>query len=564
MTKTKGTKKALLLSVISLFACFAMLLGTTFAWFTDSVTSANNIITSGELNVEMYWADGTQAIPADDNGWTDASTGAIFDYDLWEPGYVEVRHIKIANVGTLALKYKVQIVANGEVSELADVIDVYYLDPAAQIANRTDLTDAYKIGTLTDVLAGLDISGNGTLLKGESDTITIALKMQETAGNEYQNLSIGTDFSIQLLATQYTYESDSFGTDYDASATMPDVGSAYVEDNSIATTIEAGDVSVTIPAGALAGKYEVVVTNKNASTDANGQTTYTADINLLKDGVKVERNGNTTYVVKIQLEADKSILKVLHKGNEITDYTYNAETGVLEFETDSFSPFAVIYEENKTVKVTTAEEFINALTVAQPGVIIDATALTSTVAECATSTAGGRNTIKICPGITIKGLVLDFNASNDNFLTYNSIESDTIVFEDCTFTSPDFSTKFYLQSGADTSNIKVIFNNCTFMGPAVVADNLGGGIEFNNCTFNLKDTFGYIQCMGGNNTFNSCTFNYTGAHNGFFNTPQTKHGYLNMRSEGYSTVVTLNQCTGVPSVFKYAVSGGTNSFTNNP
>ena len=58
MTTRKGTKRALLMSVMSLFLCFAMLLGTTFAWFTDSVTSANNIIKSGNLDIELEYWDG--------------------------------------------------------------------------------------------------------------------------------------------------------------------------------------------------------------------------------------------------------------------------------------------------------------------------------------------------------------------------------------------------------------------------------------------------------------------------------------------------------------------------
>lgn len=100
MTNTKNTKRALLSSVLALFLCFAMLLGTTYAWFTDSVTSAGNIIQSGTLDIEMYWAKGTEDPSSAD--WKDASQGAIFNSELWEPGYVEARHIKIANVGTLA------------------------------------------------------------------------------------------------------------------------------------------------------------------------------------------------------------------------------------------------------------------------------------------------------------------------------------------------------------------------------------------------------------------------------------------------------------------------------
>ena len=221
MTKQKSTKKTLLTSVLSLVLCMAMLIGTTFAWFTDNVTSKNNIIKSGNLDVTMEWADGMKAVPADNSAdWTDASAGAIFDYDLWEPGYTEVRHIKIANAGTLAFKYQLNIVANGEVSDLADVIDVYYVDPATQITNRAQLTDANKIGTLTQVLAQISTTASGDLLAGEDDTVTIALKMQESAGNEYQGKSIGADFSIQVLATQLTSESDSFNNQYDALASV--------------------------------------------------------------------------------------------------------------------------------------------------------------------------------------------------------------------------------------------------------------------------------------------------------------------------------------------------------
>ena len=141
---TKNLKlSSMLSSIVAIVVLFSMLIGSTFAWFTDSVTSSGNIIKSGNLDVEMFWADGKEDPTNAD--WKDASTGAIFNYDRWEPGYTEVRHIKIDNVGTLALKYRVQIVANGEVSDLSDVIDVYYADPAVQVANRSDLTDENKL-----------------------------------------------------------------------------------------------------------------------------------------------------------------------------------------------------------------------------------------------------------------------------------------------------------------------------------------------------------------------------------------------------------------------------------
>ena len=232
MTKTKNTKRALLMNGLALLMCISMLIGSTFAWFTDSVTSKGNIIKSGTLDVEMYWAKGTEA-PASAN-WNDASNGAIFDCDLWEPSYTEVRHIKIENKGSLALKYQLSIAANGEVSELADVIDVYYLDPAQQLSERSAIASDKKLGTLTQVLAAISTTASGDLEPGQSHTITLALKMQESAGNTYQDKSIGADFSVILAATQKDFETDSFGKDYDEGLTPPDEdGDILVEENGI-------------------------------------------------------------------------------------------------------------------------------------------------------------------------------------------------------------------------------------------------------------------------------------------------------------------------------------------
>ena len=217
--KARSTKKALLASLLSLVVCVSLLVGSTFAWFTDSVTSAQNVIQSGNLDVTLEWMDGKEA-PADpdDAAWKDASTDAIFNYNLWEPGYTTVRHIKIGNEGSLALKYKVVIEANGTVSDLTDVIDVYYFDPAQRIADRTALAGVTPMGTLTSVLGNMSTTAQGELAANTDDIITIALKMKETAGNEYMNKSVGDSFVIKVFATQLAAEYDSFGNDYDVFA----------------------------------------------------------------------------------------------------------------------------------------------------------------------------------------------------------------------------------------------------------------------------------------------------------------------------------------------------------
>lgn len=225
MKKTYSTKKALLLSILSLCLCIAMLAGSTFAWFTDSVKSENNIIQTGNLDVAMYWAEGGKDVPAvDDAAWTDASKGAMFNHGNWEPGYAQARHILIANEGSLALNYKLRIVANGVVSKLADVIDVYYFDEAEQL-DPSDLTDAVKLGTLAEILGtakNLSNTVKGSLEAGKTEDLTLVLKMQESADNDYQNMDLGCTFSVELIATQMAHESDSFGNNYDENGIVPD------------------------------------------------------------------------------------------------------------------------------------------------------------------------------------------------------------------------------------------------------------------------------------------------------------------------------------------------------
>lgn len=396
MTKTKSTKRALLLSALSLLMCVSMLIGSTFAWFTDSVTSKGNIIKSGTLNVEMHWAEGKADPTATDTAWTDASTGAIFNSKLWEPGYTEVRHIKISNVGTLALKYQLNIFANGDVSDLADVIDVYFIDPAQQVADRTDLEGLTPAGSLADILAGMPTNASGDLKAEEADTVTLALKMRESAGNEYQNKEIGSDFTIQLLATQLTSENDSFDDQYDANAEFLAVnesvaivnnGGVLGEEVVLTAEMPYGTMKVTVPAGARLSSdavSELKLTVENADPYVRG----TLDVNKVADGYVIYVDGISDYknpyfnadanrtiynsehiMVEFPVGAGRKDLTSLVNGTEMTMttpyktyYAYDANTGVVSFGASQFADFNTHKPSNFTfvyTKLSEAEKLLN-------------------------------------------------------------------------------------------------------------------------------------------------------------------------------------------------------------
>ncbi|MBQ3550206.1 MAG: hypothetical protein IJA41_04430 [Clostridia bacterium] len=224
----KTRKSAFIKSVIALLICLSMLVGTTFAWFTDSVSSSKNIITAGNLDLEMYWTD-----DLDSNVWynvEDANYNTIFSYDNWEPGYTDVKYIKLVNNGSLALNYELSITPETAVGKLAEVINVYFAEGGVDLQDRDDLSNLTAIGLLKNVLNG-GATADGTLLPaGKNDLIhpsgevilTFAMNMITSAGNEYMNQTSG-EFSVIALATQASFETDFFGKDYDLNAEFPNV-----------------------------------------------------------------------------------------------------------------------------------------------------------------------------------------------------------------------------------------------------------------------------------------------------------------------------------------------------
>ena len=366
MTNKKSMKRALISSLLVMAMCFSMLVGTTFAWFTDSVTSAGNVIKSGTLDIAFQWANGTEVVA--DANWQDASQGAIFNYDLWEPGYVSARHVRIANVGNLALKYKFAIQVNGELEvnseghTLADAIDVYYADPAVKVADR-DFEGLTNLGALSTVLGSFDATGSGVLLPDDDDTVTIVLKMREEAGNEYQDMEIGASFSIQLLATQYTYENDSFDKLYDDDAVLPEVrtvAAATVTNgaaNFTAYEAPADNKTTTVAITGVAAEEDDNLTlsvdtadfetAKTAFTvEANHTAVAGIDLTLEKNGTKVtfgEGEATVTTYILPGLDPAKVSVKYNGEGDAPTFVSYEAETGKLVFKTSHFSEFYADY-----------------------------------------------------------------------------------------------------------------------------------------------------------------------------------------------------------------------------
>ena len=123
--KISKKRRILISSFITMLFSLVLFTATTFAWFSDSVNSANNIIQVGNLDAEMYWSNDISS-----DTWydiEDQSNNTVFSEDNYEPGYTSVRYLKIVNAGALAFKYDLSLLPLGQVAELAKVVDAYYL-----------------------------------------------------------------------------------------------------------------------------------------------------------------------------------------------------------------------------------------------------------------------------------------------------------------------------------------------------------------------------------------------------------------------------------------------------
>ena len=292
MNESTKTKKALRGSLFALFLCIVLLIGTTFAWFTDTASTGVNKIQAGRLDVSLEMANGTNA--NNETVWVSAENqmltfktkdGRAADKILWEPGCTyELPQLRVVNNGNLALKYKIKINGIQGDEKLNEVINWTISDTALDADHK--------------LAAG-----------ATSDPLTIKGHMQESAGNDYQGLSI-EGISITVVATQDTVENDSYGNTYDANATYP--------------VSDAASIADAVADLATAGSKNVVVTVDNDLTGTSGiktakGNTFTLDMNGKTVGVNYGQGSTNTTTNGMQLLQGSTV--TLKNG------TYKAEHG---------------------------------------------------------------------------------------------------------------------------------------------------------------------------------------------------------------------------------------------
>ena len=413
MSNTKLTKHALIVSIMAMLLCVAMLAGTTFAWFTDTASTAVNKIQSGNLDValEMQNSDGSWASAEGKTLTFKTADNRAADRILWEPGCTyELPKLRVVNNGNLALKYKIQITGIQGNAKLNEVID----------------------WTIDGVTLGNTFT---SLAVGANKEFTIKGHMQETAGNEYQGLSIN-GIGITVYATQDTVENDSFGNTYDQNAGNDTAFYTLAEFNAL-TEIPAGIKTVYLDIGDVSlASGDVTIGNKDICDiwTWNGDTNHTVG-EILADGRKVYmvRENDTIY------SSNKPGITLYITGS-VND---NPEGGL-----NQSNSHAIIFSIPDASNVV----FTNAFTM-------------NGYFRMNTGWADGRNLGGAFYNRTVKSVLFDHSTFNGIWIQNGGFFADSLTLDGCTFNAYQNKVSANDSNPLWFCNIRtcdVTVKNCTF------------------------------------------------------------------------------------------------------
>lgn len=432
--KKTASKKVLLASTAALSLSVLLYAGTTYAWFTDSVSSDTSTIQSGnlDLTVEVLNNGKWQSVEGTDIFNPSKAT----DTSLWEPGHVETAYLKITNAGTLSLKYELNLATTASTftsvtekqTDLSEWLYYGIQTSEQEITPYTERAQALAAMTVKDIrLTNTDPVYSTDLLKPTERTyIALTVYMPETVGNDANWNGVDgkpeISFTLHATATQTSDEADSYGNDYDASVAL-DRADLFIDRG-----------------------YTPIANTVLAPTDFSKPIVLTGPVT--KNGTQVisdcvlEMNGQTmTPITDWQIKGDGSPVTV------------------------SLS--------NGTSEITNA---YGAVVVWPSGTSADVTFENMTFASAYEDTSH--------PGYYASRRAFCYKGMNES--------TATITFKNCVF--DETYNDFKLDDNC-FGDVKIVFENCTFndsgsVSPIYLYQNLSGTLTLKDCTFNLTSRSG--------------------------------------------------------------------------
>ena len=370
--KKSSTSKALYLSVIATFLCVALLIGATFAWFSSTKTTSNNIIRTNNFEVEVKFYE--EYIDPTSDAWKEFDEGTVFNDLVFVPGSEAVRYIKFENPNAFPVKFDLVLLRMDEAlnTGLADSLLVYGKD------GITGTVDYTNLNALAPNLQALnETAGYGEMAHmlqtvvaaGTSDApgygiAALSIRLPESFDDPN---GMTATFKLRVIATQYV-PVESTTSAVTATAAGP-------------LTVTNDIVSVTIPNAEAGDAYELILSNKTLT-----DTEVAFDVQLLKNGASVIYEEGVTYTVEVNVGAGKTITSARHMDGEIDAWLYDSSTGILTYQVSTLSPFAIDYVEGDVIAY-----------------VGDTAYTTFDAAFAAAKAAGGTVTLNTNVGVDVEG-----------------------------------------------------------------------------------------------------------------------------------------------------------------
>lgn len=380
----RNAKHAFWGSVVALILCFMMLIGTTYAWFTDSVSSDNNNITAGNLDIELYH---TNKIDTEEQVTETTKLFDDVDAKLWEPNAMAYEKFLLKNVGDLDLEYQLSL--NASNATVIDGVSFASMLKVAVITNETYVYDRATISSDTSLvwndLATFELEG--TLLDGANTTYGIVIWWQPSANdnlfnmnNERKGQKASIDVSVQLVATQMASEEDSFDGTYDEEADFPGISMPApipAEDVTEPITLNAKGMSITVPAEVINALDDDVTSLSlvYSAPEVEGNAITFPSVDLVdQNGEKVDLSANTVDIPMTlpaqNLFAADEVVFIYHDDEFVAMATVNAD-GTISYTVPHLCEITVSSEfTGESLDVRTAEDFLLACKAAGAGNVI--------------------------------------------------------------------------------------------------------------------------------------------------------------------------------------------------
>jgi len=535
----RRTKRSLMYSVISMVICVAMFIGTTFAWFTDSVTSGVNKIVAGNLDIEVEFSK-------DGSTWTKLEgSDSVFNKNaLWEPGYTEYVYFKVENKGTLAFNYKALVTpvsengginVDGESFKLSDYL-VFGTTAATEDFDTLEFADRDAARAAVGTTQGLSVDNltqTGSFLKdGAAQYFALVVYMPETVGNK-ANYKTGTtaptiELGIEFKAVQKAYENDSFDDQYDKEAENESkyIAGAYYDyfkainetatsgsDKKFNVEKDNGNGIVASASGetANAGEDVSLVVTKSSTAETNFTVAVAADHVVNGYDIKVSgQKANSLVQAKLYVGTGLIDFKFYHNNvlmtvgtkGSLTDgqYYYDSAEGYVYFASTTFSPWQATYvAPEAAINGVAYGSLQNALLAAKAGDVV--TLLKDIVAKLPTAFGYANQPVyEILTGITLEGNGKTVTASTEEWALYNNKDTG-IIFSVGSQNDSTYTTSAVV----NVKNLTIIGHENMKHGVSVVKSNNAGttatftNVNVKNCGANA------FSINGTTATFNNVT-----------------------------------------------------------